>query len=215
MLGAPGSPSPGSATRLRRLSALGSGDANSGERQTAVKQTGLWFVGSLVAASSPLACGAPPDRVVEGAALYRVHCASCHGVAGTGDGPVAPSLTPRPTDLTRIAQRSEGQFRESEVLAAIDGRYEVAAHGPRDMPVWGAVFLEERVGEPLAIHRAMDDARALVDYLRTHGREKVLFGTNYPMILPAKALGGLEELGLPEEVASLFLAGNAKRVFGL
>ena len=55
----------------------------------------------------------------------------------------------------------------------------------------------------------------LVAYLQGHGRRKVLFGTNYPMIAPAKALAGLEELDLPEEAAGLFLAGNARRVFGL
>src|SRR5512145_410007 len=30
--------------------------------------------------------------------------------------------------------------------------------------------------------------RALVDYLRGHGRDKVLFGSNWPMVPPAKAL---------------------------
>ena len=48
-----------------------------------------------------------------------------------------------------------------------------------------------------------------------NGREKVLFGTNFPMIPHAKALAGLEDLGLSDEVAPLFLPGNAKRVFGL
>ena len=33
---------------------------------------------------------------------------------------------------------------------------------------------------------------ALIDYLRAHGRSKVLFGTNYPMIMPVKALEGIE-----------------------
>lgn len=56
---------------------------------------------------------------------------------------------------------------------------------------------------------------ALVDYLRAHGRRKVLFGTNYPMIRPAKALEGLEQLQLDDEVRALFLGGNAARVFGL
>jgi uncharacterized protein len=56
---------------------------------------------------------------------------------------------------------------------------------------------------------------ALVDYLRHHGRRKVLFGTNYPMITPAKALEGLEKLGLDEETRALFLGGNAARVYGL
>jgi uncharacterized protein len=56
---------------------------------------------------------------------------------------------------------------------------------------------------------------ALVDYLRAHGRDKVLFGTNWPMITPAKALQGIESLNLPAAVAAGFLAGNARRVFGL
>jgi predicted TIM-barrel fold metal-dependent hydrolase len=56
---------------------------------------------------------------------------------------------------------------------------------------------------------------ALVEFLRGHGRSKVLFGTNYPMILPAKALEGLYELGLDDDARQLFLSGNARRVFGL
>jgi uncharacterized protein len=55
----------------------------------------------------------------------------------------------------------------------------------------------------------------LVDYLRGHGKRKVLFGTNYPMITPVKALQGLDELGLDDDVHDLFLHGNARRLFGL
>lgn len=55
----------------------------------------------------------------------------------------------------------------------------------------------------------------LVDYMKSHGKKKVLFGTNFPMISPARALDGLGELGLSNEVRSLFLADNARRVFGL
>ena len=56
---------------------------------------------------------------------------------------------------------------------------------------------------------------SLVAYLSGHGRTKVLFGTNWPMIAPQKALEGLDDLGLDAEARALFLAGNAKRVFGL
>lgn len=56
---------------------------------------------------------------------------------------------------------------------------------------------------------------ALVEYLKGHGAKKVLFGTNYPMITPAKCLEHLETLGLSEETQSQFLSGNAKRVFGI
>jgi hypothetical protein len=55
----------------------------------------------------------------------------------------------------------------------------------------------------------------LVEYMKRHGREKVLFGTNYPMIQPAKALEGLGALELADDVAALFLAENARRVFRL
>ena len=56
---------------------------------------------------------------------------------------------------------------------------------------------------------------ALVDYLRGHGRYKVLFGTNWPMIPPARALEGLTELQLDAEIAAGFLGANARRVFRL
>lgn len=56
---------------------------------------------------------------------------------------------------------------------------------------------------------------ALVDFMRGHGRHKVLFGSNYPMIMPAKALAGLDGLGLGDEAKALFLSGNAQRVYDL
>ncbi len=53
-------------------------------------------------------------------------------------------------------------------------------------------------------------------YMKTgSGRHKVLFGTNFPMILPAHALEALDDLGLDEEARGLFLEGNARRVFRL
>jgi predicted TIM-barrel fold metal-dependent hydrolase len=55
----------------------------------------------------------------------------------------------------------------------------------------------------------------LVEYMKTNGKKKVMFGTNYPMIMPGKALEGLDSLGLDDETRELFLAGNAQRVFGL
>jgi putative copper resistance protein D len=38
--------------------------------------------------------------IVNGQALYRTHCAVCHGTGGHGDGPAAAGLRPRPADLT-------------------------------------------------------------------------------------------------------------------
>lgn len=55
----------------------------------------------------------------------------------------------------------------------------------------------------------------LVDYLRGRGRAKVLFGTNYPMMTADRALAHLGGLGLDDDTLTLFLSGNATRVFGL
>ncbi|WP_369174403.1 amidohydrolase family protein [Streptomyces sp. R28] len=55
----------------------------------------------------------------------------------------------------------------------------------------------------------------LVEYLRGRGRHKVLFGSNYPMITPSRALEHLDVLNLDEETRELFLYGNARRVFAL
>ncbi|MFC4251846.1 amidohydrolase family protein [Sinimarinibacterium flocculans] len=56
---------------------------------------------------------------------------------------------------------------------------------------------------------------ALVDFLRGHGRRKVLWGSNYPMLTPEQTLDGFDGLGLDEQTRELFLAGNARRVYAL
>ncbi len=56
----------------------------------------------------------------------------------------------------------------------------------------------------------------LLEYMRTPGgRRKVLFGTNYPMIAPDRALEGLDQAGLDEETTGLYMHENARRVFSL
>jgi predicted TIM-barrel fold metal-dependent hydrolase len=56
----------------------------------------------------------------------------------------------------------------------------------------------------------------LIAYMRTGGgSKKVLFGTNHPMIPAARALEGLDDLGLDDATRTLYLDGNARRVFGL
>ena len=55
----------------------------------------------------------------------------------------------------------------------------------------------------------------LVDYMKTNGRSKVLFGTNFPMITAKNALAGIESLSLDEETAAMFMGGNAERIFKL
>jgi mono/diheme cytochrome c family protein len=107
------------------------------------------------------------ELTATGEGLYRRHCAACHGPTGRGDGPVAASLRRAPSDLTAIAQRRGGEFEESRVMMVIDGRRAVAEHGPRDMPVWGAIFTEELVGKPYGFYKGIVYTLSLADYLRS------------------------------------------------
>jgi len=56
---------------------------------------------------------------------------------------------------------------------------------------------------------------SLVEYMRGHGRSKVLFGSNFPMITPSACLAKLDALALDDAAKSAFLGDNAARVFGL
>lgn len=76
------------------------------------------------------------DPVV-GQREYREHCAACHGLEGRGDGPIGPFLkTPAP-NLALIAARNGGIYPVQKVYEIIEGSSVIAAHGTRDMPLWG------------------------------------------------------------------------------
>lgn len=107
--------------------------------------------------------GPPPA----GQDLYVQYCASCHGESGDGRGPLADSLRRAPSDLRLIAQRNGGRFDESYVMGFIDGRRTVAEHGPRDMPVWGAVFEEKERPGRYPAYISLLHSRALTDYLHS------------------------------------------------
>jgi len=55
----------------------------------------------------------------------------------------------------------------------------------------------------------------LVHFMRTYGRSKVLFGTNFPHLSFQKCVEQVIALDLPEDVARAFLTDNARRVFSL
>jgi predicted TIM-barrel fold metal-dependent hydrolase len=54
---------------------------------------------------------------------------------------------------------------------------------------------------------------ALVEFVRGAGRDKTLFGTNFPTVGHHQALGQLPELGLDDATTAAVLGGNAQRVF--
>jgi mono/diheme cytochrome c family protein len=82
-----------------------------------------------------------------GAQLYTTYCASCHGVSGLGDGPLAMVLTVKPFDLTRLGEKYGRPLPTDRIAEFIDGRSDVKAHGPREMPVWGEQLYRGETGK--------------------------------------------------------------------
>jgi mono/diheme cytochrome c family protein len=80
-----------------------------------------------------------------GKAEFKKYCAGCHGIDGKGDGPFAKRLKKKPADLTQIRAQNSGRFPVNKLFNIIDGREQVAAHGPRVMPVWGKIFKERDI----------------------------------------------------------------------
>lgn len=55
----------------------------------------------------------------------------------------------------------------------------------------------------------------LLQFMKTYGKEKVLFGTNFPQLSLEKCVAQVYELNLPDEAKDHFLFKNARRVFKL
>jgi len=102
---------------------------------------------------------------MSGEDLYRRFCASCHGLEGRGNGPVATSLRVEVPDLTRTASRSRSADQRERIVRIIDGRYILGAHGTRLMPVWGEDLARLEIGNPDAERSAQIIIRRLADYV--------------------------------------------------
>jgi mono/diheme cytochrome c family protein len=120
----------------------------------------------LILSGVSSAFGAEDLSGYSGTDLYTRYCASCHGLHGEGDGPVAPFFKLQPPDLTKIARRRGGEFPSEEIHKIIDGRQTVAPHGTRSMPVWGLEFAFAQGGAQESDDKGQTLITRLVDYLR-------------------------------------------------
>lgn len=105
-----------------------------------------------------------PTLAGDGKAMFKEYCATCHGVEGKGNGPAMDATKKRPADLTQLTRKNGGTFPEVHVMNYITGEDVVAAHGSRDMPVWGTLF---RSLNPDNNTEAKIRVAVLADYIKT------------------------------------------------
>ena len=101
---------------------------------------------------------------IQGPALYKAYCASCHGTDAKGGGAMAKSLKVPPADLTRISARNAGKFPLMRIEKIISGEEQTGSgHGTREMPVWGSIFSQ--------VTRDQDLGRVRIDNLARYLRD--------------------------------------------
>jgi mono/diheme cytochrome c family protein len=131
----------------------------------------MWSVGSgalaglLLWGASAWAANMTPAEA--GKMYYQQYCATCHGITGKGDGPMATALKAKSPDLTQLAKKNGGRFPYMDVLDTIDGSKPIASHGSKEMPAWGETFQAD-VGQDTMMQAASRGRLMLLtDYLRS------------------------------------------------
>jgi predicted TIM-barrel fold metal-dependent hydrolase len=120
-------------------------------------------------------------------------------------GPLRPSEPGRPIPyLDRVAL----EFPELTIVAGHIG-YPWTAEMIALATKYPNVYIDT------SAYKARRYPPELVDYIRHHGRMKVLFGSNHPAWPAIQCLEDFGSLGLDAEAEALFLYRNAMRVFAL
>ena len=102
-----------------------------------MKKTPLALLILTTTLSLSTAAFAQAEKADLGKKEYDLHCGICHGGDAKGNGVFDARLKIVPPDLTVLAKKNGGVFPAERISSVIDGRGEIASHGPRDMPIWG------------------------------------------------------------------------------
>lgn len=134
-------------------------------------------IAALITTATHAAAAGNEREFERGKEEYMAACASCHGEAADGNGPIATMFSTRVPALTDLAARNDGVFPFLEVMHVIDGRTAVRAHG-NPMPIFGRRYTTE-IGE----HAGLFGAEILV-------RSRVLELVAYLQSIQLPAPGG-------------------------
>lgn len=133
----------------------------------------------------------------------ELNIAFCTQVGHTG--PLMPSETGRPIPyLDEVALI----FPELKIVAGHIGY-------PWTDEMIGLAWKHENIYIDTSAYLPRYYPTQLIQYIKSYGQDKVLFGTNFPQLSLEKCVQQVYELGLSKEVQDKFLGKNAKRVFNL
>lgn len=137
------------------------------------------------------------------AACVELGIPVCTQVGHTG--PLAPSETGRPIPYLEEVAR---EFPELSIVGGhlgypwVDEMIALASTYPN-------VYIDT------SAHLPRYYPPPLIEFMKQHGRQKVLFATNFPMLEFKRCVDQVEQLDLPPAVREDFLSNNTKRVYGL
>ena len=86
------------------------------------------------------------EAAVQGAEVFDVYCASCHGEMGHGDGPAGASLVPAPKDLVELQSKVEDDYLFWRISAGKSGTAMVA---------WKGILTDEQIWQTVAFIRTL------------------------------------------------------------
>jgi mono/diheme cytochrome c family protein len=109
---------------------------------------------------------APATSPASGRDMFINYCASCHGKDAKGDGPAATALKTPPADLTALAKNNGGKYPAMKVTAVLGGQTDLAAHGNKEMPVWGRVFWRMSGGHESEVQQRVANLNRYIESLQ-------------------------------------------------
>jgi mono/diheme cytochrome c family protein len=137
----------------------------------------FWMVLAVVIAMAMMASAQEPKKEIKhvpikptsaasGPEMYKTYCAVCHGTDAKGNGPAADALKVPPTDLTALASKNGGKYPTMKVSAIISGEDVLAAHGSKDMPIWGHLFWSMSRGHDAEVQQRVANLNKYIESLQ-------------------------------------------------
>ena len=137
----------------------------------------LWTVFAAVIAMATMASAQEAKKEIKhvpitstspasGHEMYKTYCAVCHGTDGKGNGPAVDALKVPPTDLTALAGKNGGKYPGMKVAAVIRGENALAAHGSKEMPIWGHLFRSMSGGHESEVQQRVSNLNQYIESLQ-------------------------------------------------